>query len=236
PECGMKLVPADETSGRTVYECPMPQDSVVSAEPGRCPKCGMKLVEREIINKEKTEKEQKEKKADMEMEASGVYTCPMDSHSHIVQHGPGECPDCGMKLVPAEETSGRTYYTCSMSECEIVTNEPGRCPKCGMKLEKREIKGSNQSGHMDMEEHGEATTAPSGYYTCPMDSHAHVVQHGPGECPECGMKLVAAEETSGRSFYICPCGGCREIVSNDSGDCPKCGMAMVEKTVKSAKQ
>jgi len=144
PECGMKLVLADETSGRTVFECPMPGDSVVSAEPGRCSKCGMKLVEREIMNKEKMAKELKEKKAEPEMTASGVYTCPMDSHAHIVQHGPGECPECGMKLVSAEETTGRTYYTCSMSQCEIVANESGRCPKCGMKLVEKTVEGKKK--------------------------------------------------------------------------------------------
>jgi Cu(I)/Ag(I) efflux system membrane fusion protein/cobalt-zinc-cadmium efflux system membrane fusion protein len=140
PECGMKLVPADETSGRTVYECPMPEDSVVSAEPGRCPKCGMKLVEREIMNKEEMTKESEEKPAEPEMIGSGVYTCPMDSHAHIVQHGPGECPECGMKLVQAEETSGRTYYTCPMeSHSHIVEGEPGKCSECGMKLVEKKI-------------------------------------------------------------------------------------------------
>jgi rubrerythrin len=237
PDCGMKLVPADETSGRTVYECPMPQDSVVSAEPGRCPKCGMKLVAREIMNKKEMTKESEEKKAEPEMMGSGVYTCPMDSHAHIVQHGPGKCPECGMKLVPAEETSGRTYYTCPMeSHSHIIMGEPGKCPECGMKLEERKIESDDQSGHMDEEKHGETTKAASGYYTCPMDSHAHVVQHGPGTCSECGMKLVAAEETSGRSFYICPCGGCREIVSNNPGDCPKCDMAMVKESIESERQ
>jgi Cu(I)/Ag(I) efflux system membrane fusion protein len=140
PECGMKLVAADETSGRTVYECPMPQDSVVSAEPGRCPKCGMKLVMREISNKEKAAEEQAKEKTGSEMELSGVYTCPMDSHAHIVQHGPGDCPECGMKLVPAEETSGRTYYTCPMeSHSHIVMAEAGKCPECGMNLIEKKI-------------------------------------------------------------------------------------------------
>jgi len=142
PECGMKLVPADETSGRTVYECPMPQDSVVSAEPGKCPKCGMKLVERKIMNKEEMKKTAEKKQTESEISLSGVYTCPMDSHAHVVQHGPGTCPECGMKLVPAEETSGRTYYTCPMkSHSDIVMAEAGKCPKCGMALIKKEIKG-----------------------------------------------------------------------------------------------
>jgi len=103
----------------------------------------MKLVEREIMNKEHAGHEHEET-AEAEAVMSGVYTCPMDSHSHIVQHGPGKCPDCGMKLVPVEETSGRTFYTCSMSQCEIVANEPGRCPKCGMKLVERTVEGEKK--------------------------------------------------------------------------------------------
>ena len=34
--------------------------------------------------------------------ADQVYTCPMDEHSHILQVGPGDCPECGMDLVPME--------------------------------------------------------------------------------------------------------------------------------------
>ena len=30
------------------------------------------------------------------------YTCPM--HKEIIRTKPGECPKCGMKLVPAEES------------------------------------------------------------------------------------------------------------------------------------
>lgn len=33
-------------------------------------------------------------------EAHRIYTCPM--HPEVRQHGPGNCPICGMTLVPAE--------------------------------------------------------------------------------------------------------------------------------------
>ena len=32
-----------------------------------------------------------------------MYTCPM--HPEVMQNGPGNCPKCGMKLVPKETTS-----------------------------------------------------------------------------------------------------------------------------------
>jgi Cu(I)/Ag(I) efflux system membrane fusion protein len=66
--------------------------------------------------------------------ADEVYTCPMDEHSHILQVGPGECPECGMYLVPITET-GRPVYTCPMPEHHhILSNRSGDCPECGMKL------------------------------------------------------------------------------------------------------
>jgi Cu(I)/Ag(I) efflux system membrane fusion protein/cobalt-zinc-cadmium efflux system membrane fusion protein len=66
--------------------------------------------------------------------ADDVYTCPMDEHSHILQVGPGDCPECGMYLVPTTET-GRDVYTCPMDEHHhILSNVPGGCPECGMQL------------------------------------------------------------------------------------------------------
>jgi len=65
---------------------------------------------------------------------SSLYTCPM--HPEIQQHGPGDCPKCGMALesMSAPATSARTEYTCPMHP-EVVQDHPGSCPKCGMALE-----------------------------------------------------------------------------------------------------
>jgi Cu(I)/Ag(I) efflux system membrane fusion protein len=66
--------------------------------------------------------------------ADDVYTCPMDEHSHILQVGPSDCPECGMFLVPITET-GRHVCTCPMEEHHhVLSNKPGDCPDCGMKL------------------------------------------------------------------------------------------------------
>jgi RND family efflux transporter MFP subunit len=66
--------------------------------------------------------------------ADEVYTCPMDEHSHVLQVGPGRCPECEMFLVPITET-GRAVWTCPMEEHHhILSNRPGECPECGMKL------------------------------------------------------------------------------------------------------
>ena len=66
--------------------------------------------------------------------AEEVYACPMDEHSHVLQVGPGDCPECGMELVSITET-GRKVYTCPMEEHHhVLSNKPGKCPECGMDL------------------------------------------------------------------------------------------------------
>ena len=39
-------------TGKQLYTCPMPEDSVFSDKPGKCPKCGMELVKKEEASKE----------------------------------------------------------------------------------------------------------------------------------------------------------------------------------------
>lgn len=39
---------------------------------------------------------------------SVVYTCPM--HPEVEQDGPGECPKCGMKLVPKESSAAESKH------------------------------------------------------------------------------------------------------------------------------
>jgi FtsP/CotA-like multicopper oxidase with cupredoxin domain len=66
-----------------VYVCPMHTD-VISGEPGRCSKCGMKLMAKEA--------------------APVTFACPM--HPDIRSAQADRCPKCGMKLVPSTLVPG----------------------------------------------------------------------------------------------------------------------------------
>jgi FtsP/CotA-like multicopper oxidase with cupredoxin domain len=77
----MPLLYGPDDSPASAYACPM-HPEVTAAEPGTCPKCGMKLV------------------ATPAAAAPAVYACPM--HPEVTAAEPGTCPKCGMKLVPSD--------------------------------------------------------------------------------------------------------------------------------------
>jgi FtsP/CotA-like multicopper oxidase with cupredoxin domain len=88
--------------------------------------------------------------AEMDMDApegegSVVYACPM--HPKVVEEEPGNCPECGMKLLAVETT-----YKCPMHP-EVVSGEPGHCPECGMKLLPAQLVDQAGPNHHDHHDH-----------------------------------------------------------------------------------
>lgn len=84
---------------------------VVQDGPGRCPKCGMHLVEKngeghDAARKEAAAGHASHMREDGNKQSSGIfYTCPMDPD--VISDNPGECPKCGMDLVPMNDAEDR---------------------------------------------------------------------------------------------------------------------------------
>ena len=120
-----------------------------------------------------------------------VYVCPMPEHVSIVYDHPGNCPICGMALVPVTPSAlkkiqpgGKVlYYVCPMPEhANVHQDKPGKCPLCGMTLVPVMSKPAPAVP---------AATRATKKYFCPM--HPEVVSDHPGKCPKCGMDLMPVE-------------------------------------------
>ncbi len=163
------------------------------------------------------------------LEVRVEYTCPM--HPEIVRDAPGDCPKCGMTLVPRETASD------------------GHGGHGGHDMPREDRPNPADHAHA-----GHAHDAGgSGAYTCPM--HPEVISDAPGKCPKCGMNLAKAEEVEshghghghghashapsahgdhagqddkagGSGAYTCPMPP--EVISDAPDKCPKCGMNLVK--------
>jgi len=70
---------------KVLYKCPMHPEET-STEPGRCPKCGMKMTE---------------------VSKAVSYRCPM--HPDVVSDKAGKCPKCNKTMVPERFEGSQDY-------------------------------------------------------------------------------------------------------------------------------
>ncbi len=153
-----------------------------------------------------------------EAHASQQYHCPM--HPTVVSDGPGDCPICGMDLVPVGAGDAAAHdahahaehghadpdeeirdaakklgakpgqYICPMVQDGVVSDHPGECEKCGMNLVQVP------------EDTASAATHGPAIYSCPM--HPEVEKEGPGKCPKCGMYLEKKGEGESAAAPVSP--------------------------------
>jgi len=136
--------------------------------------------------------------ADLEA-GSLVYVCPMPAHVSITYDHPGNCPICGMALVPVTrkelkllQPGGQVlFYTCPMPEHSSVhENKPGKCPICGMTLIPVMAPPEPVTNGMP----SSTGSSSKQLYTCLM--HPEVISDQPGKCPKCGMDLVPVQDAA----------------------------------------
>jgi predicted RNA-binding Zn-ribbon protein involved in translation (DUF1610 family) len=112
------------------YSCPMHPD-VMSATPGKCPKCGSTFV----INRK-----------DSKQVETTSYSCPM--HPNVVSQVQGKCTKCGSQFVVNRVGSKqveKTTYSCP-THTSLVCEKPGKCPQCGMALAEVKVKAKLKKG------------------------------------------------------------------------------------------
>ncbi len=99
---------------------------------------------------------------------SQQYTCPM--HPEIIQDKPGNCPKCGMNLVPLKTDAHTSASPQKLTE------------------QTSSISHESNSDHAIVSTDANKDAQSFQRYTCPM--HPQIVQDAPGKCPLCGMTLV----------------------------------------------
>jgi membrane fusion protein, copper/silver efflux system len=100
------------------YTCPMSEDSIFSEVPGKCPKCGMKLI--------KIEAHQTHNNSDNETENNLGYICPM--HPQIKSKELDNCPICGMQLEKVKPSSESNSFSLNTlikpANQQVIANIP----------------------------------------------------------------------------------------------------------------
>ncbi len=213
------------------YACPMDkhpaeteptrQGAYFSAEPGRCPWCGMTLKPLDQLDWAKTRRAA----GDGEI----AYTCP--DHPHVFSPSAGNCPRCDRPLEPF-----KVMYTCrDAAHASYVSAAAGACPQGGELL--APFRGVWLSEAMASKNvPPDPGIAAAAVYHCPL--HPLVSSSRGGHCTICAHELETDVHVSletppspplpaipNGANYVCPMESCHQF-SNEPGDCPVCGMTL----------
>ena len=107
------------------------------------------------------------------------YTCPM--HPEIIQDKPGNCPKCGMNLVPVKAEGDSSASHQQHAEHHSSKGDENHSDRSKANTDVNKAAQSFQR------------------YTCPM--HPQIVQDAPGKCPLCGMTLVPLTKSKDGSSH-----------------------------------
>ena len=139
--CGARMV---KKKGRFGYflacpnfpECTFTKPLVIEM-PGRCPKCGGKILKRNSRN------------------GNAYYSCEDNKAecSFRLNEKPESdvCPKCGKKVIEMKDYDGSVYWGCednAVRKCDFITWDvptASFCPKCGKTMFKRSGRGQNRT-------------------------------------------------------------------------------------------
>ena len=140
-----------------VYACPM-HPEVISDEPGKCPKCGMKLLATAAPTQTS-------------------FVCPM--HPEVVSDSAERCPKCGMKLVPSNlaGASGHDHQGHGGHEGHHGDGGHGSHERHGAGKEHHHTGHSGHEGHAGHEEQKHEGHGQAGHGEHDHD-HAHDAAQG----------------------------------------------------------
>jgi len=146
------------------------------------------------------------------------YSCSMHCEGDKTYDQPGDCPVCGMHLVPVGSKGAHGEHGHASASHEHAHSEHGHT---------HEMKAPAHS----------STASGSGKYYCSMHCEGDKTYDQPGDCPACGMHLIkeVSLESKKSVEYSCPMHP--EVKSDKPGSCPKCGMDLVpEKGVEKSEE
>ena len=160
---------------RVLYTCPKAVHvSATTTEAGRCPLCQANLVPAGKVlhglaamqyyaNRE-------EDAADpSDDQRPPLYTCPTAQHVDLTTTQPGDCPLCGLELMPV----GRVGHEARAVRAWMKKQAERRAPALAK---------------------GVASPPPLVLYTCLILEHVDVTTRRQGNCPRCGLTLRRVED------------------------------------------